>query len=361
MTTSAPDLILRASDDSMHKNTGEPTFNESAYFNFYDPQVRLGGFVRIGNRPNEGHAEMTVCLYPPGGGAAFMFWRAEISGNEGFEAAGLRFEMPKPLSEQRISYDGSCCMLADPLDLLDPRRAFAANPHAPVTIELRYEALSEAFGGEPSIPRPHAPEFFRGHFEQHGHATGRIAIDGAEYALDGFGLRDRSWGPRTWQALERYRWLTMNFGSSAGIAAALDHRAHRPRGPQRLRLPHWRSERPARAGRNRDARRPRPRIARATDRCAAPGRRAPRADRGPCGDDGAAPQPSRRRHDADRGGPDGVALGRSRGLWLVGVPRPRPARSLTGSLRPVGRARCLRLATIKARESSAPVWLRVAV
>ena len=67
MTTSAPDLILHASDDAMHKNTGEPTFNESAYFNFYDPAVRLGGFMRLGNRPNEGHAEMTVCLYLPDG------------------------------------------------------------------------------------------------------------------------------------------------------------------------------------------------------------------------------------------------------------------------------------------------------
>jgi hypothetical protein len=221
MTSSAPELSLRDSDDSMHENTGEPTFNESAYFNFHDPHVRLGGFVRIGNRPNEGHAEMTVCLYPPGGGAAFMFWRAQISGNDGFEAAGLRFEMPRAFAQQRISYDGTCCMLERPLDLLDPRRAFAENPHVPVTIALRYEALCDAFGGEPTKPRPDAPEFFRGHFEQHGRATGTVTIDGTQYLFDGFGVRDRSWGPRRWQALERYRWLTMNFGPDAGLAVAL--------------------------------------------------------------------------------------------------------------------------------------------
>lgn len=221
MTTEAPDLVLRESDDSMHESTGEPTFNESAYFNFYDQQARLGGFVRIGNRPGEGHAEMTVCLYPPDGGAAFMFWRAEITGNDRFEAAGLRFEMSRPFAEQRISYEGTCCMLADPMALLDPRRAFAENPQLPVGIELSYEALSQAFGGEPRAPRPDAPDFARGHFEQHGRATGRVTIDGAEYEVHGFGLRDRSWGPRTWQALERYRWLTMNFGPDAGIAAAL--------------------------------------------------------------------------------------------------------------------------------------------
>lgn len=223
MTTSAPDLVLRESDDSMHEDTGEPTFNESAYFNFYDPGASLGGFVRIGNRPGEGYAEMTVCLYPPAGGAAFMFWRAEIADNERFDAAGLRFEVLEPFAEHRISYDGTCCILKQPLDLLDPRRAFAENPHAPVQIELRYEALSAAFGGEPRTPRRDAPDFARGHFEQHGHATGRIVIDGVEHAIDGHGLRDRSWGPRTWQALERYRWLTMNFGPDAGIAAALIH------------------------------------------------------------------------------------------------------------------------------------------
>jgi hypothetical protein len=214
-------VVLFQSDDRMHENTGEPTFNESAYFNFYDAEARLGGFVRIGNRPNEGHAEMTVCLYPPDGGAAFTFWRAEIEGNDQFDAAGLRFEFVKPFAEHRVTYEGSCCVLADPLDLLDPRRAFSENPHVPVRIELRYEALSEAYGGEQPEPRPDAPDFARGHFEQHGQATGRITIDGAQHEIAGFGLRDRSWGPRTWQALERYRWLTMNFGPDAGIAAAL--------------------------------------------------------------------------------------------------------------------------------------------
>lgn len=221
MTTSAPDLVLRESDDSMHENTGEQTFNESAYFNFYDPSARLGGFVRIGNRPGEGHAEMTVCLYPPDATVAFMFWRAEIEANDRFDAAGLRFDVVQPFAEQRIAYDGTCCLLAQPLDLLDPRRAFTENPHVPVKIDLFYQGLSEAFGGEPRVPRADAPEFARGHFEQHGRATGLITIDGSEHELAGFGLRDRSWGPRTWQALERYRWLTMNFGPDEGIAAAL--------------------------------------------------------------------------------------------------------------------------------------------
>ena len=67
--------ICLDADDLMHQNTGESNYNESAYYNFYDPAQRLGGFVRIGNRPNEGYAEMTLCLYLPDGTAGFMFGR----------------------------------------------------------------------------------------------------------------------------------------------------------------------------------------------------------------------------------------------------------------------------------------------
>ena len=36
-------------------------------------------------------------------------------------------------------------------------------------------------------------------------------------AVDGFGLRDHSWGPRYWQAPWYYRWLTANFGEDFGF------------------------------------------------------------------------------------------------------------------------------------------------
>lgn len=215
-----PQVLLLETDDSVHPNTGEPNFNESAYFNFYDTNCRLGAFVRIGNRPNEGHAEMTVCLFLPDGAVAFMFGRLEIHANDRLAAAGLRFEVVKPFEEQWITYDGTCCMLARPLDMLEPRTAFMSNPHVPVQLELRYRCLSPAVGGEQTAQQVGA-DFARGHFEQHGRAIGRINIDGTEYAIDGCGVRDRSWGPRTWQALLCYRWLTMSFGADAGIAAAL--------------------------------------------------------------------------------------------------------------------------------------------
>ena len=58
-------VVLLEHDDLMHPNTGESNFNESAYYNFYDRKKRVGGFARLGNRPNEGNAEMTVCCICP--------------------------------------------------------------------------------------------------------------------------------------------------------------------------------------------------------------------------------------------------------------------------------------------------------
>src|SRR5215475_4987342 len=107
--------ICLDTDDLMHENTGESNYNESAYYNFYDPAQRLGGFVRIGNRPNEGYAEMTLCLYLPDGTVGFMFGRPRIAGNAAFDAGGIRFEVRTPMREHVIRYDGTACRLERPL------------------------------------------------------------------------------------------------------------------------------------------------------------------------------------------------------------------------------------------------------
>jgi hypothetical protein len=223
--------ICLDADDLMHENTGEANYNESAYYNFYDPAQRLGGFVRLGNRPNEGYAEMTLCLYLPDGTVAFMFGRPRIPDNARFDAGGMRFDVRTPMREHAIHYEGTACRMGRPLDLLDPRAAFSQNPHVPAGVELTYTALSPAHGGELREERDGAwvsvraekpgQEFARGHLEQHGRATGHVMVGERRWTIDGYGLRDRSWGPRSWQAPSSYRWLTMNFGPDAGIAAAL--------------------------------------------------------------------------------------------------------------------------------------------
>lgn len=208
---------LVAADEGMHENSGEPNFNESMYFNFFDAGRRLGGFVRIGNRPNEGHAETTICLYRPDGSVLFNFERAPIEDNGRFEAGGMRFAVETPFERLQVSYAGKACLLREPLAMAEPRRAFRDNPFVPVELALGIEGVGPMFGGEPTEQRPGEMEFARGHYEQHHRAVGRLTIDGEELAVDGYGLRDHSWGPRSWQAPRSYRWLTANFGPDLGF------------------------------------------------------------------------------------------------------------------------------------------------
>jgi hypothetical protein len=209
---------LEPIDEYMHELGPEPNFNESMYFNVYDPEQRVGGFFRLGNRANEGSGEMTACLYLPDGRVAFMFRRPKVTDNSAFSAAGMRFEVVEPFRELRVGYQGSVVLLDDPLEMADPRAAFSGNPHVECAVALTYGGRSAMFGGEPEQPveRP-GEEFARGHYEQLVEATGTVQVGDETWEIHGYGLRDHSWGPRYWQAPWYYRWLTANFGGGFGF------------------------------------------------------------------------------------------------------------------------------------------------
>ncbi len=208
-------------DEYMHELGPEPNFNESMYFNAFDPTTESGGFLRLGNRANEGRAEMTICLYLPDGRVGFMFGRPAIDDNSAFDAGGMKFTVERPFESLRVSYEGDVVVLADPRQMADPRRAFRDNPHVAASVHLHYTRAGPMFGGEPTEP-VEAPgeEFARGHYEQLNEVRGTIVVGDESWDLAGFGLRDHSWGPRYWQAPWYYRWLTANFGPDLGFMAS---------------------------------------------------------------------------------------------------------------------------------------------
>ncbi len=214
-------LRLEPIDEYMHELGPEPNFNESMYFNVYDPKQRVGGWFRCGNRANEGYAEMTVCLYLPDGRIAFMFKRPDISHNDTFDAGGIRFDVITPFERLDVSYTGKVVVLDEPLQMADPKKAFTENPYAECEVRIEYSGVSAMFGGEPDEPHEKpGEEFARGHYEQLIAGKGSIRVGDEEWEIDGFGLRDHSWGPRYWQAPWYYRWLTANFGSDFGFMAS---------------------------------------------------------------------------------------------------------------------------------------------
>ena len=57
-------LVLRPEDDYNHIPDDVPNYNESMYFSVFDADARTGGWYRLGNRVNEGYAEIADLLVP---------------------------------------------------------------------------------------------------------------------------------------------------------------------------------------------------------------------------------------------------------------------------------------------------------
>jgi hypothetical protein len=214
-------------DDYTHELGPEPNFNESMYFNFFDPKQSIGGFIRIGNRANEGRAEVTVTLYLQDGRVLFTFKRAQIDNNEAFDAGGVRFEVIEPSQKLRSVYQGSVVDLDEPRNMTDPRKAFTESPRRRIQLDLIHEAVGPMYGSAGSRSESALSaeqQFGKAHYEQHMAVSGTLEIDGEVTRIDGFGLRDHSWGPRYWQAIESYQWLTMNYGADLGAMVSVIRR-----------------------------------------------------------------------------------------------------------------------------------------
>ena len=214
---------VKPEDDYTHPLGPEENFNESVYFNFFDREKQMGGFLRIGNRANEGHAEMTVIVYQPDGSALFNYKRPQISSNDGWDAGGLKVEVLVPGEKIRTTFEGTVVYLADPREMREPSVAFKENPHKKIKLDLLHEGVGAIYG---HVADPNAEgaqsDFARAHYEQHMRVTGTLQVeDGPVLEIRGHGLRDHSWGPRYWQSTPSYRWITGNFGDDLGMVVSI--------------------------------------------------------------------------------------------------------------------------------------------
>ena len=203
-------------DDYTHELGPEAKFNESVYFNFFDRQQNRGGFVRIGNRANEGYAEVTVIVWNPDGSAYFNYAKPDISDNDSWNAGGLSIDVQEPGERVRTVYIGEPLFMSDPEEMKDRGKAFKSNPRRPIKIDLVHTAVGPLYGHVGQAGDGN--EFARSHTEQHMSITGTLTFaDDAPISFSGWGLRDHSWGPRFWQATPSYRWVTGNFGDDLGM------------------------------------------------------------------------------------------------------------------------------------------------
>lgn len=213
-------FLLDPEDEFPHPPDGSPIFNESVYVNGFDKTLGVGGWMRLGNRVGEGHAELSVCFYLPGGRIACQFQRPPIADNAKFSAGGLDIAVAKPFERLDIRYQGEVMLVDDPQALNDPATLFKTAPRAQADIHWDTRAASPLHGGRPAQDDQqtmYGRDFSLNHFNQHVRTAGHVTIGEQSWMFDGHGWRDHSWGPRTWQAIHSYRLFLANFGDGHGF------------------------------------------------------------------------------------------------------------------------------------------------
>src|SRR6202161_1853577 len=153
---------LDAQDEYPHTPSAEPHFNESVYCNGFDSRTGAGGWMRRGNRVNEGYAELSVCLYLPDGRIACQFQRPSITNNDRFDAGGLSYAVIEPLKKVSMTFDGEMLIADAPNALRDPKTLFANGAKVPGHVHWVHEAESPVHGGEPvnnAVPTMYGRDF----------------------------------------------------------------------------------------------------------------------------------------------------------------------------------------------------------
>ena len=218
-----PVRALQPEDDFNHEVESHPFFNESRYVHLIDGGQGLGGWFRIGQRANQRMSEMTVCLYLPDGRLGFMFARPDVVSQNVIEAAGMRFDVVQPLQRMRLQYEGPLFLLGDGAAMEDPKAAFVSEARADARVDLYFDAVAAAHGGEllgddgEPFDEGEGLYFARAHYDQAVQGSGNIQVGAENWSIHGFGLRDHSWGPRIWQAIPWYRWFPCTFGPDLAI------------------------------------------------------------------------------------------------------------------------------------------------
>ncbi len=184
---------MNTQDEYAHPVGDDPAWSESYYFNFVDPETKIAMFTRMGFRAKDGWADGLHVVYLGGDRLAFTYGRRSIEpDDQELSVGGLTLVRGEPFRNWRIEYDGPAQDIADGAILITPSKERPDGWFKPATLKMAidFEALIE----------PHyAASGEHGHFEQTGKVQGTIELGEESWSVSGFGVRDKSWGPRSWQ------------------------------------------------------------------------------------------------------------------------------------------------------------------
>ncbi|HEX3737507.1 MAG TPA: hypothetical protein VHV53_08175 [Solirubrobacterales bacterium] len=214
-----------AVDEILHDPGTHELYNESVYFNFMTglESGPLGGVLRIGLRPGEGYAELSLNLPQDDGTIIFLYERNPLDydgfevGSPSWRSGGMTAAAIVPTRRWRLRFEGDGGRaIRDPAGFgRDPGKTLRAGQRLPCALDLEFVgshpiyALSESGDLVPDKKVDYA----KNHYEQVCTASGTIEIGASSWRIEAQpGFRDHSWGPRDWQSTP---WTTF-------VTAALD-------------------------------------------------------------------------------------------------------------------------------------------
>lgn len=191
--------MISEKDEGRHPAGAGNLWNESYYFNFYDSQTQIGGFTRIGLQENIKKSNVW-CLLLKDGKPAYSHFILELPHtgtgmDQGVTVGGLTYRVLEPLKRFKIEYKDRDTQL-----------------------DLTWEAVhpvKEIGEKKGELPQNIASA----HYEQGGIVTGTVTIKGRSYPIQGFGMRDHSWGIRDWEGVKNWMALWPIFGKDLLITA----------------------------------------------------------------------------------------------------------------------------------------------
>lgn len=195
MTNGPAIAVFAESDDLRHRAPAGQRMRDSLFWNLILPEERLAMqvYLFVSGRGRTGY---NVCVW---GGERQPIVEQHV-GQVGPEAdfdrwshAGLQLRQPEVRRSAELRYASERIRLEYDFIALHDAFSYRQNP-----------------GGLPAW-------FAQNRFEQAGHVTGALTVDGRRIAFDRIAHRDHSWGPRNWGYPHHWKWLLAHTPSGRAL------------------------------------------------------------------------------------------------------------------------------------------------
>jgi hypothetical protein len=172
--------LLAPADDDFHTPNDHWFFHETAWFWFYVPERRLGGWLYNWVRPNIGTS----------GGGCWVWDETTWSHFEvPYYACYANLALPADRDLRDFTYPSGVSV-----KVLEPLTSYRLGfrDRDIIDLDLVFDAVMPPWVGDP-LGDPATAH----HLDQLGRVTGTLRLHGEEFAVDCLAIRDRTWSPRS--------------------------------------------------------------------------------------------------------------------------------------------------------------------